>query len=220
MRGRTSCVRGRSSRSFKRFSTRFLTPGIPGTKTCPLIIRMGLAMRLNTVANVKYLVSAHLTRRRNAFDPPWSRSFPRGQWRCGEDFRLLEHTFFAERSDEISLLGDSGIFVHVSPAVKRLRNENVANYLNFFMADDNRYDTIRVAREEDLDEMISQTAVATARRVVLDCGARLLERPITTQTASLYLAAVRGPCVCSICIYGIVQTHLMLGRRWNPMNAQ
>lgn len=150
-------------------------------------------MRLNTVAGVKYLVSAHLTRRRNAFDPPWSRSFPRGQWRCGEDFRLLEHTFFAERSDEISLLGDSGIFVHVSPAVKRLRNENVANYLNFFMADDNRYDTIRVAREEDLDEMISQTAVATARRVVLDCGARLLERPITTQTASLYLAAVRGP---------------------------
>lgn len=118
---------------------------------------------------------------------------PRGQWRCGEDFRLLEHTFFAERSDEISLLGDSGIFVHVSPAVKRLRNENVANYLNFFTTDDNRYDTIRVAREEDLDETIPQTAVATARRVVLNCGARLLERPITTQTASLYLTAIRGP---------------------------
>lgn len=149
-------------------------------------------MRPNTVAEVKYLVSAHPTRQRNAFDPPWDRSFPKGQWRCGEDFRLLEHTFFAERSDEISLLGDSGIFVHISPLVKRLRNENVTNYLNFFTADDNRYDTIRVAREKDLDEMIPQTAVATARRVVSDCGIRLLERPITTKTASLYLTAVRG----------------------------
>lgn len=93
----------------------------------------------------------------------------------------------------MSLLGDSGIFVHVSPAVKRLRNENVTNYLNFFTADDDRYDTIRVAREKDLDEMIPQAAVAAARRVVLDCGARLLERPITTKTASLYLTAVRGP---------------------------
>lgn len=147
----------------------------------------------NTVADVKYLVSTHLTRRRNAFDPPWGRLFPRGQWRCGEDFRLLEHTFFAERLDEMSLLGDSGIFVHVSPAVKRLRNENVASYLNFFAADDNRYDTIRVAREEDLDEIIPQTAVATACRVVLGCGTRLLERPITAKTASLYLSAVRGP---------------------------
>lgn len=150
-------------------------------------------MRPNTVADVKYLVSAHLTRRRNAFDPPWGRSFPRGQWRCGEDFRLLEHTFFAERSDEISLLGDSGIFVHISPLVKRLQNENVANYLNFFTAEGNRYDTIRVACEGDLDEMIPQTAVATACRVVSDCGIRLLERPITAKTASLYLTAVRGP---------------------------
>ena len=52
MRGRTSCVRGFFSRSFTHFSTRLLTPGIPGTKTCPLIIRMGLAMCPNTVADV------------------------------------------------------------------------------------------------------------------------------------------------------------------------
>lgn len=83
--------------------------------------------------------------------------------------------------------------MHISPLVKRLRNENVTNYLNFFTADDNRYDTIRVAREKDLDKMIPQAAVATARRVVLDCGVRLLERPITTKTASLYLTAIRGP---------------------------
>ena len=93
----------------------------------------------------------------------------------------------------MSLLGDSGIFVHVSPAVKRLQDENVANYLNFFMAKDNCRSTIRVAREEDLDETIPQTAVAAASRVVLDCGTRLLERSITPQTAGLYLSVVRGP---------------------------
>ena len=141
---------------------------------------------------MEYLVRTYLTTRRTVLDPSWRRLFPGEIWKRSEDHQLLEHTYIAEQSGEKVLLGESGLFAHVLVNDGRDGFRGVKNYLQAHTEKGGRFKTVRIAKSENPNDIILQAAVSTARKAVVYQGVKLLERPITTKTANVYLDTVRG----------------------------